>query len=342
MGAVHLVVGGQYGSEGKGAFVGHLVKHLLRNSEIPYVVRTGGPNAGHTIIDAEGKEWKLRQIPVAAVVDNEIPLGIAPDSEIEEDVLHKEIYLLETMGYPVLGRLTIDKEATLINDGHKEREVGLVEGIGSTGKGVGAARADRIMRSAATFGGEGNVLASVRDWLATPRGQLIIEGTQGFGLGLHAGLYPKCTSRDVRGIDLLAGLGLSPWEDCVDRVYVWIVMRTYPIRVAGDSGPMLDETSWEALGLDPEKTTVTQRIRRVGAWDPGLARAAIAANGGSWSRAIKVVLMHFDYIAPAVLGDVDTMYWEDETLQKLEEYAMSMDHLIDGVGTGPRSFVWEP
>lgn len=58
--SVTVVVGGQYGSEGKGKTVAHLA------SEFSLAVRTGGPNSGHTVEKA-GKFYKLRSIPSAFV-----------------------------------------------------------------------------------------------------------------------------------------------------------------------------------------------------------------------------------------------------------------------------------
>ena len=64
------------------------------------------------------------------------------------------------------------------------------------------------------------------------------------------------------------------------------MLRTLPIRVAGESGPLFAETTWEQLAdesngyIRPERTTVTNLIRRVGRWDSELAREAVQANGG--------------------------------------------------------------
>jgi adenylosuccinate synthase len=72
--------------------------------------------------------------------------------------------------------------------------------------------------------------------------------------------------------------GISPWV--TPDLEILVCMRVYPIRVAGNSGPMHEETTWEALGLPVELTTVTRKPRRVGLWDGELAAAAIRANPG--------------------------------------------------------------
>src|SRR5699024_7206253 len=64
---------------------------------------------------------------------------------------------------------------------------------------------------------------------------VVVEGTQGYWLGLHAGHYPQSTSNNARPIDFLAMAGLNPWEW---DFYPIGVTRTNPIRVAGNSGPL--------------------------------------------------------------------------------------------------------
>lgn len=315
LGSVNLVVGGQFGSEAKGHVAHRLIRQRaaeLDTSAVSVVsARVGGPNAGHTVVDDNGVSFPLRTVPVGAVTDG-CQLVICAGSEIEIPVLIGEIEMLQAAGHKLGGRFFIDPEATLVEDRHKATEHGdlyrghrdLVTEIGSTGKGIGAARADRIMRRAARVGDSRDLVAvlgiygvAVRDTAEHLRGQLsagatiVIEGTQGYGLGLHAGLYPYCTSTDCRGIDLLAQAGINPWHipgitghytrNLPNHpVQTWVVVRPYPIRVAGNSGPLGGETTWEQLGLEPEITTVTKKTRRVGLWDPELVNRAVRANGG--------------------------------------------------------------
>ena len=150
MGTLRVVVGGQYGSEAKGAVTGWLA-HQLRAVQEPIIaVRVAGPNAGHSVVDPTGKKWALRQIPVAAVTNKGAKLVIAAGSEIDPPVLDAEITALDSAGFNVSKRLLIDGSATVITDDHKHMEgnAALTERIGSTGKGIGAARASRVMRQA--------------------------------------------------------------------------------------------------------------------------------------------------------------------------------------------------
>ena len=97
------------------------------------------------------------------------------------------------------------------------------------------------------------------------------------------------TSSDCRSIDFLAMAGIDPTR-CSVVVTNWIVCRVFPIRVAGNSGPMEGETSWAELGLDEERTTVTQKVRRVGTWDQDLVRRAVQANGGHNANVVITML----------------------------------------------------
>src|SRR5690349_11726246 len=77
---VTIVVGGQYGSEGKGKVV---ALTAARHKE-PWVVRCGGPNSGHTIT-INGEQTVLRQIPAGASHSNALLLmsaGCAVDASV--------------------------------------------------------------------------------------------------------------------------------------------------------------------------------------------------------------------------------------------------------------------
>lgn len=354
MAEVHVVVGGQFGSEGKGHFVAELTNKIVQEKAIhPMVIRTGGPNAGHTVYGEDGQEWKLRMIPTAAVADPHAIVCLAAGCEIDVEVLNQEIYLLETHGIPVLDRLTVDSQCTLIESHHVAREqhhnpsgdaLSLVKRIGSTGKGIGAARAARIMREAGLYGGSGDVAAAARSALSsgTP---VILEATQGYGLGLHAGYYPKCTSRDVTGVDVMAEAGISPWQKGVEFVVVWVVFRPFPIRVAGDSGPLHKETTWEKLDLDPEFTTVTQKKRRVGMWDADLAQRAMLANGFDPDEAnelgdVRPILMFADQVDYELEGVTSIKDFGKENWDFCAPFERDIGTTFWGFGTGPNTFAW--
>jgi adenylosuccinate synthase len=300
-------------------------------------------------------EFKLQQIPVASVVNHNAQLAIAAGAEIDPHILASEIAETKCQG-----RLIIDRQATILDAAHSEAEragephgqAGITKEIGSTGKGVGAARADRLWRKARIVDGfdewpnveKGDVASLAREWLWTG-GTVMVEGTQGFGLGLHAGYYPFCTSSDCRAIDFLSMAGISPWWPEVTEFEVWVVLRTYPIRVAGNSGPLRNETSWGKLSkrtdgyIQSEKTTVTKKVRRVGEWDDDLAAEAIQANGGP-SRTVKVALTFIDYWFPSLAErrEFDRTREDDAAAwKKAVDIAQIVGVPVSIWGTGPRT-----
>ncbi|MBN8818387.1 MAG: adenylosuccinate synthetase [Sphingomonas sp.] len=301
---VSIVIGGQFGSEGKGKVSLELVR--MATERRIAVVRVGGPNSGHTAYDRSGRKFALRQLPAGAV-DRNVDIVFPAGSYIDVDVLWREI---DELDYP-RDRIFVSPYANIITPEQKawEVEAGLVSGIGSTGSGVGAAVMAQVAREASNFPLHRhdaahcaplepflrNTTGLMRSWLDAGA-RIIIEGTQGFGLSLYdGGHWPKATSRATTAAAALAETGLSPMD--VDNVV--LVIRSYPIRVAGNSGPLPGETSWEAIAQSKatredlrEFTTVTNKLRRVGHFDASVVGAAIACNNPT-----MIVLNHLDYVA---------------------------------------------
>lgn len=344
-GRISVVVGGQYGSEAKG----HVAAQLHALSHYRLAVRIGGPNAGHTVINTNGVRFPLRTIPVAAAVDHDTELVIAAGSELDLDVLWEEIALLEKAGHPVRGRLSIDPQATVITNEHKRLEADLVGKVGSTGKGIGAARAARMMRTAPLA----KEIDALEPYLMDTSALLnqyhrnghdiLIEGTQGYHLGLHAGHYPQSTTNDCRAIDCISQAGVTP----LHLPDIWLVFRTYPIRVAGNSGPMGEETDWATLAansdgyIEPERTTVTNKVRRVAEWDPKAARQAVEGNGGSRNPQLHLALMFVDYFDPSLSGSTSLEMLETSVaMPEIEAIEDDLDCSFSMFGTGPATVIW--
>lgn len=335
-GPLTVVVGGQAGSEGKGAVTARLAKEL--NYE--WSVRVGGPNAGHTVIGPNGARYALRQIPVAAVVSPDTQLVIAAGSEIDLDVLRGEVNMLEADGFRVRDRLLIDQEATVLHPWHASREQSLQHG--TTGKGIGAARAERALRQAQRVKdlNDASLMGvdtqDILRQVARDQRPILLEGTQGYVLGSHAGWYPHCTSGDCRAIDFLAAAGLPPMH-----ADIWVVLRTFPIRIAGNSGPLQKETTWEEVGVEPEITTVTKKVRRVGHWDWEWAKRSVEANTNE--RAPSIALTFADYWWPELKGE--NGWWTQEFLDRsiktepIRRRVRAIEQEVGGrvkmLGTGP-------
>lgn len=383
--SIDVIVGGQYGSEAKGHVTEQVVRQRAEQNGDLYPVlniRVAGPNAGHTThalvhhSDVTGlalQAFAFRQLPVGIVQDaNRVYSAIAAGSEIEMSVLLGEIKQVRDAGLWPTGRvLIVDPECTILEPGHHDMEAdaNLVRAIGSTGKGVGAARSDRLMRKALRLvdnvpamqelRAAGAVIAPVESLYTVSESafegeeddkalayQVVIEGTQGYGLGLHAGMYPQCTSSDTRAIDFLAMAGLSPWSMLDTRLFkVWVVVRPYPIRVAGNSGPLLGETTWFDLNLPEERTTVTKKVRRVGSWDAKLASDAVMANGGGTVASRDVVVLALsmaDQIDPSIAGVKEgAALLKSRVIDDFIEQIQSQTQAVVAiVTTSPSTCVW--
>ncbi len=273
---IYVVMGGQFGSEGKGEFVAYLASYLYKKGTLGAVVRVGGPNSGHTmtIRDKGLKTYKMRQLPcVWHLPWPGVPLFLGPGSIIDLDLLETEILMVVARGRICIPE--VDGSAIILTKEDKEREKSLVKSIGSTGSGTGSARANQVMRVAkrvtdldrTEISRRGFCLEDVSEVLNQiyDSGEdIIIESSQGFDLSLHFGHYPKVTSIDITPGQILSDAGLSSRLEHK----VIAVVRTFPIRVAGNSGPLVGELSWEDFPeVIPERTTVTNGIRRIGRFD---------------------------------------------------------------------------
>jgi adenylosuccinate synthase len=329
--AVTVVVGGQFGSEGKGK----VALHLAREQAAAAVVRIGGSNSGHTALSESGERVVLRQLPTAALLPDVLCV-LGPGSYIDAQLLVEE---MASAGLEP-DRLAIDPRAVLITDADRaaERSGPLGTRIGSTCSGTGAAVQKRISRRSIDDLVSGSRLLRpfirdtaplLRDIVA--RGdRVIVEGTQGFGLSvLHSPYFPHVTSRDTSASGAIAEAGLSP----LDVEHVVMVLRAHPIRVAGNSGPFgSPELSWDDVAREgghrmlEEFTTVTGQLRRVARFDPSMVQQAIAVNQPS-----MIVLNHLDYVdSSATPGNLT-----DKALTFIEDIAASIGRPIDLVGLGP-------
>jgi adenylosuccinate synthase len=331
---VSVVVGGQYGSEGKGKVALELVR---RDPSTTIVVRPGGTNSGHTAYAKDGRRVVLRQLPAGAI-DGNVKVVLPAGSYIDVGLLQREIVAVGLAASQIM----IDPRAHIVSEEHLqwEHEAGLVDSIGSTGSGTGAAVLSRIARfapglPAATLAGEvPELLPFVQDTAAVLTSALIsgervvVEGTQGFGLSpIHGESWPKCTSRDTTAAAFLSETGIGPRH--VDQIV--LVIRCHPIRVAGDSGPLVDETTWDRIaeiagapsGVE-EFTSVTRKLRRVGHFSPEIVRRAIAANSPT-----EIALNHLDYVD----WNCRTGRITATALQFVRAVEVSIEHRISMVGT---------
>jgi len=142
--SIRVVVGAQWGDEGKGKIVDHLSK------EADYVVRyQGGANAGHTL-KFDGKKVVLHLIP-SGIFNGDARCIIGNGVVIDPHALLDEIENIESMGFNLEGRLFISNAAHIILPYHqtldqiKEKHRG-DEAIGTTGRGIGPAYVSKVSR----------------------------------------------------------------------------------------------------------------------------------------------------------------------------------------------------
>ncbi len=141
-----VVVGTQWGDEGKGKLVDWLTDHAAG------VVRfQGGHNAGHTLVIG-GKKTVLSLIP-AGILRAHVECFIGNGVVLSPEALMKEIDMLESSGVSVAARLRISDACPLILPYHiaidRAREISKGESkIGTTGRGIGPAYEDKVARRA--------------------------------------------------------------------------------------------------------------------------------------------------------------------------------------------------
>lgn len=268
---VYFIVDGAFGSTGKGAAAAWLYKNSKAKPH--YYTTNSSPNAGHTAI-WKGRKIVTRHLSIGGVIDH-LEGGDAITYLNAGAIIDPEILVQEIYEYPGMeDKVYWHPHATKILPRHKENYPSLAA-IASTQKGTGPAMADRLLRFPDTIMDGNGIDLCFKDTIIS------CEVPQGFSLGLHSGFFPYTTNRECTVMQAASDLGCS-WND-VRKVMMTI--RTYPIRVGntaeGTSGPCYpdqEEITWESLGVEPEMTTVTKRVRRVFTFSWEQYRQALRAN----------------------------------------------------------------
>ncbi|TDI93388.1 MAG: adenylosuccinate synthase [Caldithrix sp.] len=142
--SVKIIVGAQWGDEGKGKIVD------LLSEQVDIVARyQGGANAGHTIV-IDGEQYILHLVPSGILHENTICV-IGNGVVIDPLALLEEIEFLKSKGISVDGRLWISHRAHLIMPYHKlldqaKESKDADRKIGTTGRGIGPAYVDKVNR----------------------------------------------------------------------------------------------------------------------------------------------------------------------------------------------------
>jgi adenylosuccinate synthase len=343
-GQVIAVMGMQFGSEGKGA----IAEYLSYAASI--AVRTGAANAGHTIY-YKGEKFVMRQLPVAWT-NPTAKLVIGMGAMISLDVLLQELETIDKV-IPIKGRVFIDKRVHVITQNQIDREQGtdLAARIGSTSaksrEGIGMAAADKVLRSKECRRAE--KVPILQPYVVDTVGMVntaleqdeivLLEGTQGFGLSVDHGHFPFTTSRDTSVTATAASVGICTHEFPIDVIGV---VRTYPIRVAGNSGPFgkdAQELTWEEVnkraGAPPgtiiERTTVTNGVRRVSEFSEEEFAKACQVD-----RPTQLAVTFVDYLDWRMHESQNITHFAHVFLEKLERMARCPVTLVK---TGPHTTI---
>lgn len=298
-----VVIGAQWGDEGKGKIVDFLAE------DAEDIVRfSGGANAGHTIVK-DGEKFTLHLVPSGILYpDTVVILGIG--MVIDIPALFEELETLESQGINWKGRVLVSDRAHVVLPKDREEDRSLDarrrRPIGTTGRGIGVAYARKAARDGVrvcdlvheqTFSelptAEQEYVKPYRERLArmacdlTDRmvshrdRRILLEGAQGVMLDLDLGTYPFVSSGMSAAAGAVIGGGIGPGR--VDRVLG--VFKAYSTRVG--NGPFPSEFLEDRDGdlgdrireLGNEYGATTGRARRCGYLDLVALRYACQSNG---------------------------------------------------------------
>lgn len=359
MSNVTILVGAQWGDEGKGKWIDILAK------DTDIVARyQGGNNAGHTLY-VEGEKVVLHQIPSGIFQDKTCALtaGVVVNpaqlvQEIEKVAHHTK---LTAENLWLSARAHVISPWHIFLDGKKEAESD--QPIGTTKRGIGPTYAEKANRTGLRLGDyvdqkrrqnwfdmmikrfpefESEAKKNASDWedfhqaanklaplvvdaesrlrKAVISGKkLLLEGAQGALLDINHGTYPFVTSSSTAAGGAFSSLGLSPRY--IDKIYG--VAKAYLTRVGEGPFPteLFDEDGKEMAEKGHEFGATTGRPRRCG-WIDGVAlKYCVEANGFDGIVLNKMdILSDFDELKIAVA-------YEHPELGELTEFPWSFEVL---------------
>ena len=336
---VDVLVGGQFGSEGKGQISAHIAP------EYDCLVRVGGPNAGHTVYE-EPEKHVFHLLPSGCYRNQNAKLLLGPGTVINADKLIEEIAKYR-IADEFTQRLVIDENAIVISKNDIILEEAVKDTISSTAQGVGSATATNIMaRLWAETKHKAKNHPKLKPFIGSTFDELegmyrnnkkvLLEGTQGTGLSLHHGLYPYVTSRDTTVAGCISEAGISPMR--INKIIM--VARTYPIRVGGTSGDFVSkEIDFDIIakrsGIDVrtlkgrEITTTTKKPRRIAEFNWSLFRKACELNSPT-----DIALTFTDYFSQENQKARRYDQLTPQTRQFIEELEMCSGVKVSLISTG--------
>ena len=308
-----VVMGAQWGDEGKGKIVDYLAEGAK------YVCRfAGGANAGHTIV-VDGKKYALHQVP-SGILHPDKAVYLGSGMVIAPDALFDELHMLTENGIRWEGRVFISDRAHIVlpcyREMDKKRDSERRQPIGTTGRGIGTAYSQKSERDGirladldwddkmnALDDADKDFLRPYIDRLLAMRvdiasemwknrsENILFEGAQGAMLDLDSGTYPFVSSGASCSAGAATGGGIGP--RAIDKIYG--VFKAYETRVG--NGPMPTEFNAQTeselceyvRNTGNEFGVTTGRARRGGYLDLVALRYACRVNSID-----SLVLTHLD------------------------------------------------
>jgi adenylosuccinate synthase len=308
-----VVVGAQWGDEGKGKIVDFLAE------DADLIARfSGGANAGHTIVTGD-VTYKLHLVPSGIIYpDKKVILGTG--MAIDPDALFSELATIKEQGVDWENRIYISDRAHLVLPRYREEDIDLdkkrLNPIGTTGRGMGVTYAHKAHRDGIRVGDMYNeklyasyssedrsflekfkklmkdMVIDLTSFMAENKDKKILfEGAQGVLLDLDVGTYPYVSSGYSQAAGAAMGGGIGP--RAIDGVMG--VFKAYSTRVG--NGPFPSEFDPNREGelenyireTGREYGVTTGRPRRCGYLDLPALKYACRVNSLD-----SLVLTHLD------------------------------------------------
>ena len=224
-----VIVGGQWGDEGKGKVVDLLCpsfRHVVRFN--------GGNNAGHTVKFAD-RHFALHLIP-SGILHASCRCLIGPAVVVDPLALLGEIEALEAQGVAVRDRLLLSPRAHLVLPAHRALDVARESSrgagkIGTTGRGIGPAYESRAARTGVRLG-------LVRD--PHRLREAFAEASRELELAVRRHEGAAVPEADETEAAMSAALTLAPMVGDVSQALAGAVGRGEPIMFEGAQGTLLD------------------------------------------------------------------------------------------------------
>ena len=353
-----IIMGGQWGDEGKGKIVDLLSKNV--NVVARY---QGGANAGHTVY-SNGQKLVLHQVPSGVLQDDCICI-LGNGMVIDPVELSLEIQELKDLNFST-SNIYISPNAHIVTPLHKgidlKNEASAKNKIGTTGKGIGPTYVDKYNRKgvrgidllnipklktklekrvtiaidknevAASFSHTnqdfedfynsceyiGKYIKNIFPIMHNQDNKILVEGAQGALLDIDHGTYPYVTSSNPTIGGISSGLGIPTSK--FDSIIG--IFKAYVTRVGNGPFPteLFNEVGEKIQDIGKEFGATTGRPRRCGWFDAVAADYSIKLNGIN-----EIVLTKLDILSEFDSIKICTSYKSDEV--ESSDYSDFMNNL---------------